>query len=414
MSKKTEILHDHVITRIIAAWEKDQAHPHHHREPKEPPSQEEVRTLVETAFLAGLEREEGQPVSFSVTLYSRTLASEEGTLDAVQVFDRILPLTVHQLVKLASAFDAKAASLLVGPTTERDSGYGIWGVIFPDTLADFLDSIPVWMQGLTVSRLDALTVTAMRPGELVISRKNSRIAEFSLGEVRPPYPTPLHSEALGGHVIEIISDNDGFRRFEARYWGPYSSLLVRLLDDISHRGHGGTVIIVQETRLDQCEEFFEPRYGFQNSSRFELDSLLVSLLQASERNSEDELTSLRQAKRKQALRDRVSALAELACIDGALILTNRLRLVSFGALLSVSESEWQGKVITGRYDLEGAGSEFDTSTVGSRHMSAIRFVGRCPDSVGFVISHDGPIRGLAHENDHTVLVWHDCRASVFV
>ncbi len=414
MSKMTGLLHDRVITSIITAWEEDQYHPHHHRQTKEPPSQEELRALVETAFLAGLEREEGQPVSFSVTLYPKTLAIEEGRLDAVQVFDRIVPLTVHQLVKLASAFDAKAASLLVGPLGDQDSGYGIWGVIFPDTLADFLDSIPVWIQELSVSRLDALTVTAMKPGELVISRENSRIAEFVLGEVRPAAPTPFHSEALGGHILDAISDNDGFRRFEGRYWRPYSDILLRVLDDISNRGHGGTVIIVPETRLDQCEQHFERRYGFQDRSRFEVDSLLVSLLQARERKSEDEVNSLRQARRKQALRDRVSALAQLACIDGALILSNRLELLSFGALLTVSESEWQGEVVTGRYVPEGAGREFDTLTVGSRHKSAIRFVGCCPDSVGFVISHDGPIRGLAHEDDHTVLIWRDCRASVFV
>ena len=110
--------------------------------------------------------------------------------------------------------------------------------------------------------------------------------------------------------------------------------------------------------------------------------------------------------------ERLSVLAQLSCIDGALLLTSNLTVVSFGATLRAGE--WHGDVIIGPDAFGGGGQLFNVKTYGTRHNSAINFIGECPRAVGFVISQDGMIRGFVRKDEHTILCWPDCMVSMFV
>ncbi len=111
----------------------------------------------------------------------------------------------------------------------------------------------------------------------------------------------------------------------------------------------------------------------------------------------------------QKYEDRLSALAQLACIDGALILSSTLEVISFGATLMATK--WTGEVKVGQDGLGGGGEIFNNLRLGTRHNSAIDYIGACPGTIGFVVSEDGPIRGLVRGAGQTVLCWPDCRVS---
>ncbi|MDP2799592.1 MAG: diadenylate cyclase, partial [Deltaproteobacteria bacterium] len=111
--------------------------------------------------------------------------------------------------------------------------------------------------------------------------------------------------------------------------------------------------------------------------------------------------------------EKLQSLAQLSAVDGALILTNELDLVTFGAILHAPK--WSGATLIGT-DGFGATSEeqFPAQRYGTRHNSAINFAAECEGSIVFVISQDVPIRAFVRSNEKTALCWPDCTESMFV
>lgn len=115
---------------------------------------------------------------------------------------------------------------------------------------------------------------------------------------------------------------------------------------------------------------------------------------------------------KRVCREKLDVLAQLSCVDGALVLSGSLEVVSFGATLK--SPKWEGDVLVGPDGFGGGGRPFDASKLGTRHNSAINSVGASPGAICFVLSQGGPIRGLAKRDAGTVLCWPDCSTSMFV
>jgi hypothetical protein len=96
-------------------------------------------------------------------------------------------------------------------------------------------------------------------------------------------------------------------------------------------------------------------------------------------------------------------IARLAAVDGAVVLTSGLDVLGFGAMINVATvpdvyvaGSWPERV--DRINIEEAG--------GTRHQSAIRFVGHNRASIALVISHDGHL-ALVHwspEHDGVLLL----------
>ena len=105
-------------------------------------------------------------------------------------------------------------------------------------------------------------------------------------------------------------------------------------------------------------------------------------------------------------------LAKLSCVDGALILNNNFKPLSFGARLR--SNQWNGKVVLGPNRSFPGGAVFPTANLGTRHNSAIEFIGESDRAIAFVVSQDGPIRGFVKKDKDTILCWPDCRYSMFV
>jgi hypothetical protein len=99
-------------------------------------------------------------------------------------------------------------------------------------------------------------------------------------------------------------------------------------------------------------------------------------------------------------------------VDGALVITEKFEVLSFGATLRAPR--WKGQVVVGPYGFIDGGEEFEHRMLGTRHHSVMNFIGECAESIGFVISQDGPIRGFIKKDAETLLCWPDCRVSMFI
>ncbi len=393
-----------IFQKIIQAWAADQSHPYRDRKQKPPPDIRDLRVIVEMAFLASLKREEGRSITFSIVLLSKDDIAEEQRF--IMSFDRSFPLTVESITKLAPAFDPKTTTLIAAPIDDEKAEYKIWGAMFFSPTTDRFDEIPVGIAGLNLLRSDMLMVTAVTTGSLMISRGGSQIGRFILGDFVRAIPSPFHSKAMGSCIIDAIKNHDGFKEHQNLYWHVYRDTLDHLLAEVSARGHGGTIVIIPDEKIKQYEDCFTPGYSFRES--LDLESLINRLVVSSKCN--DILFNVALNKRYS---ERLNVLAQFACIDGALIVSSRLEVISFGARLRAPRP-WGGKIFVGPDGFGSGGEEFDASKLGSRHNSTIDFVGACPGCIGFVVSQDGPIRGFARKDDEVILCWPDCRVSMFV
>ena len=96
-------------------------------------------------------------------------------------------------------------------------------------------------------------------------------------------------------------------------------------------------------------------------------------------------------------------LASLSAVDGAVVITNKLRLLGFGAeIIALSPSLNKIKIIT---DFEKNIGEYrEIEHFGTRHRSAFRFCSSFEDSVAFIVSQDGEIK-IAKRAGSEVMLW---------
>jgi hypothetical protein len=106
---------------------------------------------------------------------------------------------------------------------------------------------------------------------------------------------------------------------------------------------------------------------------------------------------------EQAVFEWSRVIANLAAIDGAVVVDKRFALVGFGAEVSAElpspSRVWRA------LDREGTRREpADIEAVGTRHRAAYRFVNDHPGSVAIVVSHDGAVTFVANR-DGDVVFW---------
>jgi hypothetical protein len=109
----------------------------------------------------------------------------------------------------------------------------------------------------------------------------------------------------------------------------------------------------------------------------------------------------------------IQRIAQLAAVDGALLLTFVFEVLAFGATLTAPRSLLQPVVGPDGFG-QMTNTPFEINRYRTRRRSAFDFVAAQPGSIAFVISQDGPIRAFRCETDTTVYVWPDCTASMFV
>jgi DNA integrity scanning protein DisA with diadenylate cyclase activity len=89
-------------------------------------------------------------------------------------------------------------------------------------------------------------------------------------------------------------------------------------------------------------------------------------------------------------------------VDGAVVLTDKLRIIGFGAEVRVSSGTDTIHVAT---DAEGTDlSAAPFTGYGTRHRSSFRFVEGMEPAVAFILSQDGGIKS-AMKVDDRVLMW---------
>jgi hypothetical protein len=109
------------------------------------------------------------------------------------------------------------------------------------------------------------------------------------------------------------------------YWHSYNRVLEHLLRRVNLISHGATIILVPSGRREEILSKFHG--GFTPGGSFQIGELIIKRLESEQENN------LLWAGLGPRLYERINSIAQLACLDGALILTTDLEVVSFGARL---------------------------------------------------------------------------------
>jgi DisA bacterial checkpoint controller nucleotide-binding len=232
----------------------------------------------------------------------------------------------------------------------------VWEVLDGSAMIVGLHRVPGRTQGVTIYTTG--------PGAMDIRWSYVRILSFRAGE-----PLQLSTVKLGN--AESIT-NYVARELSADKLGFMTPALEALMD----HGHGGSIWVVSDgANLD----------GITIQSQSTPDARPFW-----ERFGTDEASDLRRL-------DWLASLADLAAIDGAVLLDSDVRLLGFGAFVQLLETPVpvQKWIPGGRAKLTNSSEGW-----GSRHRSAAEFCAQFKPACAFVVSEDGRAHVfIARRND---------------
>lgn len=337
-------------------------------------------------------------------------------------FDETRELRPEVLAKLAPVveFSRSAVGLRLG-----EHGFEIWGLI---------NSGSRWSSSQYSRRLparppdDSLAINVSGPGSLSIYSGTVLIAHLKNGEIRGPGPEVLSSRWLQEVFQNVRHELEALHASACQVEQPVEidvkitrtlsqTTLRRALDHLRQSGHGGSLLVVpadQTAELSAPNPYLNLHYRFVDSAprrlyRELLTRVMHRLGQLFPENSrvywedyrgcqDGELSEL-----DEAFENFSYTLAGLLAMDGAVLISQRLEILAFGAeiagnLPAVPEVE-------AALDIEAAATRTEsTAGVGTRHRSVYRLCAQLPRLLGIVQSQDGRIR-MVKQHDGKVTYW---------
>lgn len=311
------------------------------------PSDEILLPLIETCYFASLTAEEGRPTTFRAVVAGPTV-----TVDPLK-FSNPIPLNVQALRRLAPAVTGQEIGLHLGPTFADCT---VWGVA-------------------SGSYALGLQLHVAGPGCLHVGHPVTAWLTLSGGAV---------DDDGGGTRVEARDVFDAaFREFisrvanpnqEALYLTPFESLTAVLLRGPSEFGHGGAIFVVPEREASgEWRQHARIKYPCDHNAAM---SHLLALVD----ENVDYVDSFSRAQNE------MRRIARLTLVDGAVVLTDKFRVLGFGVEFTAPPTAASGETVVHR------GTVRPVQDFGTRHRSAFRFVAAYPQVTGFVCSQDGGIR----------------------
>ncbi|MBI3800838.1 MAG: hypothetical protein HY268_28155 [Deltaproteobacteria bacterium] len=396
------MLEPSLIEEIRAAWRSVGFYRNHPEMTRAVPAATDLKALLEMVFFASLQQEERRAIQVRVVFLpdatTTSLKQAANHLESLP-FAQPIPLAVESLRKLAPAFDQNIATLVAARGAER-KGYELVGAVLYGRIASLFDT-----DLSSLPRPPALTLSTRVPGSVVISYGDSVVGRFDKGHFSIAKPGPMASSPFTHQLLQVLANHELYQRYENGYWFLYRKCLERIYTSAAAHGHGGTVIWVPDKQLDMARGYLQAGREIVDSPAGE--ELIGKVLEEENSGQGGELL----ARYKRRLGEYLDMLAQLSCVDGALIVDEHLRPLWFAAHLAAPK--WAKEVFEGTHQSIPPTEKIELTRFGTRHNSAIGFVGHCPSTIGFIISEDGPVRAVLHV-DEAVWLWPDALNTVFL
>jgi len=391
-----------IIEEIRTAWRSVGSSRNQLQMTRAVPAAADLKALLEMVFLASLQQEERRAIQVRVVFLpdatTTSLKQHAAHLEPLP-FAQPLTLSVESLRKLAPAFDQNLATLVAARGPDG-VGYELVGAVLYGRIASLFDT-----DLSSLPRPPALTLSTRVPGSVVISYGDSVVGRFDKGQFTVATPGPMASYPFINQFLQVLAGHDLYQRYENGYWFLYRKCIERIYTSAAARGHGGTVIWVPDKQLEQAKGYVQA--GREIAASPAGEAMIGKVLDEENSGQGGELL----VRYKRRLSEYLDMLAQLSCVDGALILDEHLRPLWFATHLAAPK--WTKEVFEGTHHSLLPTQELELTRFGTRHNSAIGFVGHCPSTIGFIISEDGPVRAILHV-DGAVWLWADALNTVFL
>src|SRR5262245_14062975 len=327
-----------IIEEIRAAWRAVGLSRNYPEMARAVPAAADLKALLEIVFLASLQQEERRAVQVRVALLpAATTTSLKHTANHLEAlpFAQPIPLSVESLRKLAPAFDQNLATLAAARNADA-GGYDIVGAILYGRIASLLDN-----DLSSLPRPPALILSTRVPGSVVISYGDRVVGRFDKGQFVIAKPDPMASYPFVNRILQVLAGHELYKGYENGYWFLYRACIKRIYASAAARGHGGTLIWVPDRLRDEANRYFQTGREIADSPAGE--ELIGVVLAEENSGGGGELI----ARYKRRLSEYLDMVAQLSCVDGALIIDEHLRPVRFATHLAAPK--WTGEVFEGTH-----------------------------------------------------------------
>ena len=419
-----------LLPTLKGYWAERRLHP----EEKVPPLPRDdvIIRLLEVAYHMSFSVEEGRRLAFNIA-YCGSEEKSEGPQDEEAIshggkirFGSTRKFSASQILRLAPAADPVRSLIgveLVEDDGDDDPNLVIWG------LFDIGSSWWRFVHGETcpgggITPPNCLVISSMEPGHLAVSRGPVTLLTLRHGTMHRPTAV-MHNGPIARYfakAIDKITEQSVARlTAEERDFDPDLCLrpshvlvgfVARVLALMREKSHGGTVLIVPDEW-----QAGDPRLQDRAMLKYECPmarpwSLALDRLVAQRKHRtlefaiyDSKIYTTRDVHRtetklrrqadslRSALDDCAGFVASLSAVDGAILMTDRLRLLGFGAEV-VATSHSLDCIRLADTSAGDTGHVAPIESYGTRHRSAFRFCSSHADTVAFVVSQDGGVRAV--------------------
>lgn len=377
MSSHSFTLAESLLDTLCSLFENAASEPEQHRlnpckgevgvsDAKSIPQKRLVEQLIIDSFWASCRKEEERNLTFRVAFRSPSDATGSFEFKQHKKFD------TDSLVKLCLAVDP--SRYVIGVTESKEHGdLRIWGFeprFQPKPWSPFGPS-----HGET-----GVVLHADKPGRLIVRKEG---ATFCIIEGKETIFVD------SSHLNRIAKPWTRLYPNDRSHEGP--SGLLHIVSEINSLHHGGILIVAPEKSSWRQALYGPIRYEGNTGVDFAkqiYDELCAERASASKDGWYKYLLAVAN-KDKQMFHQALGVIAQLAAVDGAIIISPEFRILGFGASIK-SKSEPQLKLISLKHN-EPMRDEPFAFLQGNRHSSAARFAMEVQESIVFVVSQDGEI-----------------------
>jgi hypothetical protein len=374
---------------------------------------------LSVAFQASLTTEEARPTRFRLLLMRADQLPEAGIANqgALRLmFDRTRPLIADELRRMSPSVPFESA--LIGAHPE-DGELRIWGIAHsgPAWLA------PTWGgRSVVPTWTDDPIIHVTGPGQLAVRCAGKLVGAIRRGTLVDAMMDVFDSDWLPAMFVrereEVRAEHAALQaRTSSPTFADHSligrvgqHMLRRVIQLVRGAGNGGMILCVDDEagaggaglRLKFRFNQDEPSRRYRTLLFQILERVAAATSKSSVGWSDFALDASPGLERlEQSVFELSRLIANLAAIDGAVVVDKRFALVGFGAEVS-SELSLPARVWRA-LDTEGAEREIDDiENVGTRHRAAYRFVHDHPQGLAIVISHDGGVSFVANRGGEVV------------
>ena len=395
------------------------------------PKKEVFKKLLDVIYHASFLTEEQRRVWFRIVYVSKdeikkTAINRFRNIRVVE-FNQSRDFTIGELVKLAPAADP--IQVLIGVYHSKSSKeLKIWGLI--ETGTTFWE-LTRYESSSGSAPPTAFTLSSKKAGQIIFSRGGFIFLRLDQGKIEKPSESIFSEGPIAnflkkgkGHFIEefkkkrenknVPVSNDDYNGFH------YIQFIEIILNRIREKFHGGTLIIIPEkmnphdTRLkDRIVIKYPCNFNALNpliervETEWYHDYVIENVKKQQKILSEDVTKCIDAMKKQQTAQRRLietaNFISSLSAVDGAVVITENLQLLGFGAeIIAISPSLNKVKVITNFKN--NTGEYRNIELFGTRHRSAFRFCSSFENAIAAIVSQDGGIK-LTKRVGSNVLFW---------